>query len=107
MLELARLGEQAHELRACRRTAHGVRSAAIERQARSVRATAVSVGLAVPAVGKTLEPTTYRFEWSCARPLLSTTELAGSSPIRQVPMMWPAPLQSMKNLKSVGEPPIF
>src|SRR3954453_22931183 len=98
MLELARLGEQAHQLRAGRRSAHAVRSAAIERQARSVSATAVNVGFAVPAVGNTLEPTTYRFEWSCVRPLESTTELVGSLPMRQVPMMWPAPLQSMKNL---------
>jgi len=58
---------------------------AISSADRSVSATKVSVPLVQPAVGSVGAPTTNRFSWSCVRPWLSQTLVAGSVPIRQPP----------------------
>src|SRR5437899_4019080 len=54
----------------------------------------VHVGWFRPLVTKLLPSTINRFGTSCARWYLSTTELLGSFPIRQVPMRCPAAVVS-------------
>src|SRR2546422_3467272 len=54
----------------------------------------VQVGWFRPLVTKLLPSTMKRFGTSCARWYLSTTELLGSFPIRQVPMRWQAAVVS-------------
>src|SRR5213076_1557237 len=54
---------------------------------RSASATPVWVELHVPAVGITPVLQKNRFSWSCARPHLSHTDLAGSSPMLSVPVI--------------------
>ena len=56
---------------------------------RSASAAIVLVGLADPAVTKTLPSMTPRLAMSWAMPKRSTTDVAGSSPMRAVPMRWP------------------
>ena len=58
---------------------------------RSVSATAVSVGFAVPIVGKLPQPTTYRLSWSQLRWSRSTTLSVRLTPMRCVPTWCPAP----------------
>ena len=52
---------------------------------RNVSATKVRVPFVQPPVGVVGAPTTNRFGWSCVRPWLSQTLVAGSAPIRQPP----------------------
>src|SRR6266581_2083999 len=54
----------------------------------------VHVGWFRPLVTKLLPSTINRFGTSCARWYLSTTELLGSFPMRQVPMRWQAAVVS-------------
>src|SRR5439155_21942816 len=58
---------------------------AIASAERRVSATNVSVPLVQPPVGVVGAPTTKRFSWSCVRPWLSHTLVAGSVPIRHPP----------------------
>ena len=69
-------------------------AAATAGTARRLSAAMVSVGLAVAEVGKTVEPRMKRLRCSWLRRSRSTTDVFGSSPMRAVPMMWPAPWAS-------------
>src|SRR5579863_10264198 len=64
---------------------------AMSRAALRASATIVRVGFGLPTVGNTDDPTMNRLRWSCARNSASTTEDFAWFPIRQVPMMCPAP----------------
>src|SRR3954469_13925505 len=52
---------------------------------RNASAQNVSVAFAQLPLTQVGAPTTNRFSWSCVRPHLSTTDVAGSSPMRQPP----------------------
>ena len=56
-----------------------------EAATRSEFAATVRAGFTAPDDGKTEASTTHRFVTSCARQCLSTTLVAGSSPILAVP----------------------
>src|SRR5579862_4992918 len=77
------------------RTTPGIRDYAIARRtlstARRLSAARDSVGFAVPTLGQTALLMTKQFVWPWSRSWVSTTDVFGSVPMRQVPMMCPAP----------------